>query len=103
MADTDVSAAARIQSGGNLEIENAHLESAVGGTRYGLLCVDGEATIHNSRLIGPNGTIEGAAACTIDVATSQLAGAAVSENGGTVRCALNYSENLNVPATTGCF
>ncbi len=100
---TDISAGARLQSAAVLTIENGHLESGSGGWRYGFYCTDGTASIHNSRLIGPNGTVFGAPDCTIDVATSQLAGAAVDENGGTVRCALNYSENLNVPATTGCF
>jgi hypothetical protein len=100
---TDVSAGVRVQSG-FLKAENSRFESDdFGGFRYGLRCLDGEVTILQSRLIGANATVFGDTDCTIDVAGGQLAGGAVNDGGGTVRCALNYSENLNVPATTGCF
>ncbi len=102
-ASSDVSAGLRVTNGAVVTVENSHLESGAGGTRYALWCLDGEVTVHHSRLVGPNGTVLGTASCTIDVAGSQLAGSAVNDGGGTVRCALNYSENLNVPATTGCF
>jgi len=100
---TDVSAGVRVQSG-FLKAENSRFESDdFGGFRYGLRCLDGEVTILQSRLIGANATVWGDPDCTIDVAGGQLAGGAVNDGGGTVRCALNYSENLNAPALTGCF
>lgn len=103
LSSADFSAGLRVTNGAVVTVDNSRLESGSGGTRYGLWCLDGEVAVHRSRLIGPNGTVVGAAACSIDIAGSQLAGPAVDDGGGTVRCALNYSENLNVPATTGCF
>ncbi len=99
----DSSAGVRVQSGATMTIQNGVLASAFLGSRYGLHCQGGTVDVYHSRLVGADATVLGHTDCSIDVAGSQLAGLAVDENGGTVRCALNYSENLNVPATTGCF
>jgi hypothetical protein len=88
---------------GFLVAEDSRFESDNStGSRYGLLCTDGTARIHQSRLIGPSNTVLGDTDCTIDVAGGQLAGGGVNDGGGTVRCALNYSENLGVSTNT-CF
>jgi hypothetical protein len=100
-----ISAGARVLSGGSLIVENSRLETEIfgAGDQHGLLCTSGDASVHNSRVLGSTSTVIGSASCQIDIAASQLGGPAVDPNGGTVRCALNYSENLNAPALTGCF
>jgi hypothetical protein len=90
---------------GAATIDNSRIEApSGGGTRYGLACLgDCNVEVHHSRLVGSTATVIGDTGATIDIGDSQLRGAAVDANGGTVRCALVYSENYGAPALTGCF
>jgi hypothetical protein len=90
---------------GAATVDSSRIEApSGGGKRYGIACLgDCDVEVHHSRLIGSTATVLGDTDATIDIADTQLRGAAVDANGGTVRCALVYSENYGAPALTGCF